>query len=156
MSYVFRVNLGNVDAPGFPNNAYRLVRFTTIDFDTASSWSEATASYAPFRGIVLFQWQIWIDAGAGGPNAQFVAKLVKNAVIGPDDALISGADVAGGIGVECAQPGVAVCGASVTDTVSDGDHYQLFLWASATDPTRGCTINGNPAHTFLSGFQPDV
>jgi hypothetical protein len=156
MSYGFRVNLNDIDAPNFPNNAYRLIRFPNVVFDTASSWSAANASYAPFPGLMLFQWQIWIDAGAGGVNAQFVAKLIKNATIDADDALISGTDVVAGIGVECAQPGVAVCGASVTDLAADGDHYQLFLWASASNPLVGCTINGNPAHTFLSGFQPDV
>lgn len=141
MTIGFRAHKGGVEQPAVPNNAYTLVLFGATAFDDGPCFSLASGLWAPPPGLVTLNGQVWIDAGAGGPNANFVAKIFKNGA----------KDVVAGIGTLCSQPGVAVIPFACVDQCEEGDTYGLHLWASALDPAIGCTINGNPAHTWFSG-----
>jgi hypothetical protein len=141
MTIGFRAHKGGVDQPGVPNNLYTQITFGSVAFDTGPCFCVGRGVWSPPPGLVSLSSQVWIDAGAGGANAFCVAKIVKNGTV----------DVTAGIGIACDQPGTAVVGFACIDRCRPGDAYELHLYASAFDPDIGCTINGNPAHTWWCG-----
>lgn len=149
----FRANFGGPDFPNIPDEQYTTLLYDTLAFDEGACFNKATGEWCPdieTPSLVSLGLQTWLDAGAGGQNAQFVSKVVKsNSEATPPYETV---DVIAPIGVLCAQPGVAIVGGSGIDLCKPGDRYKVILWAnSATGPTGLDTVNGNPAHTWFSG-----
>lgn len=145
---VARVNLNGNDQQFVASNQYTLVPWSGVALNENSLWT--TQGMVPPAGNVNFDWQVWVNAGYGGTNPSMVAKLIKNASWDANHHLISGIDVTAAIGGSNDQSGTASCGASVNDTANGTDTYNLFLYATASNPAVGSTIDGNPAHTWLS------
>lgn len=158
MSENIRLNLGGAAAPGFPNNQYCIVTFSTVAEGVATLYDMfRKCIVAPCDGVFQFDWQIWIALQAAqygdNLNGQFVAKLIKNCTINTDGTPNYGAtglDVFASIGNPCCQPGTARTGNGVSATCVKGDTYSLFLWASAGVGYATVTVDGNIAHTQLS------
>lgn len=146
----FRANKASVDQTGVPNGIYRLITFSTTSFDGNNYFVPSSSTYVPPAGLVLMSGQLWITSGALlTSNAAYVAKIIKNFTVDGSGNFVSGADVFTGIGSpNAAFPGTASIDFAGVDIAIAGDYYGVFLFANSIS---GCTVDGNPAHTFFAG-----
>lgn len=124
---------------------YRKLTWSKIesggDFDLADS------VYAPPPGPVFISAFIWISGGMIRNNG--VVKLLKNAVWNASGVLVSGVEIATGIGCCGTFPGSFVLSLpGAYDVASEGDTYSLGLYAD----TGNVCVDGHPAHTWFSGM----
>lgn len=137
----------SVAMSGVPSEQYTLMRFNRAALNTGSVFYTIGYMWKPPSGIVSLSGQVWLEAGAGGSNATFAAKVIKNAQADGS----GGTDVIQGIGSPGVPLGTASIGFSGVDQASGADTYRLFVYATAIDPLVGSTINNNAAHTWFSG-----
>lgn len=146
---VMRVDLGNVDQYGIPSNQYHQIAWRGVPQNQSGLWT--TTGLIPPCGPFMAQWQVWVNAGFGGSNPSMVVKCIKNATVdGSGNLNGETGDLAAAIGGSSGISGTACCGASVSDVANGTDTYNLFIYATASNPNVGCTIDSNPAHTWFS------
>lgn len=157
---VMRVHLNGTNQVGIPSDQYHQFAWSGVAQNDNGLWT--STGCIPPAGPVIFQWQAWIAAGFGGSNPSIVVKLIKNATVdGSGNLNGETGDIIAAIGYGTplelldtgytgSQPGTAVAGASVSDVANGTDTYNLFIYVTAADTSVGCTIDGNPAHTFFS------
>lgn len=155
----FRADLGGSNmgyvVPSSPTINY--IRFSpgNIVFNYGSAFQITPSPYYSFQApsgaqAVHLDAQIWITGGFAVGN-QIVAKWIKNFSVDANGFITAGTDVVTGIGAPTYST-TAVMRSSGWDSPSTGDYYGLFVWCDgAAGAGTTVTIDGNAAHTFMSG-----
>lgn len=144
----FGVDLDFISQTSVPHNQYQRISWRGVKSNEGGFWTNLGA--VPACGHVTFHWGVWVSAGFGAPT--LCVKLIRNAVTNTGGQLISGDEVVASIGSVNGQSGTASTTGSWSEACNGADTYNIFVYASANDPNVGCTINGEPAHTWFGGL----
>lgn len=144
-------------------NAYQLLQWKNVENNLGGSYftsggpsSQSFVFYPPTgTKVVYLDANIFVTGGVvSGSNC--TVKWVKNATWSGSgfQVVASGGDIAAGVAGFCI-PTTSFFGiarASAWDAPSSGDYYQVGVFCDGATTGSGITVDGNIAHTYVSGF----